>query len=230
MGTIFFLIIFPLVVAVALLLLKTDAARGAIVKIGAAVIAVASVILAVQYYGVDTEFFALSDSTSSLIGYTMMAVEVILAVVIIVLGIKYKKYLASLLAVVQTPIMIWYELSVGHHIAIQQGNIYIDKLSIIMVLIIFSAISVDTPALRRAIIVFVTIRLSAAAFLPFPIPSLTTITIRPSSSSCHPQQSPLIFPLAAHCDMAIFMSIFSDITDALLIVLLFKCHLRFSII
>ena len=51
------------------------------------------------------------------------------------LGIKYKKYLASVLAAIQTPIMVWFELSIGHGIHVA-NNLYVDRLSIIMVLII----------------------------------------------------------------------------------------------
>ena len=51
MSTIFFLILFPFVVALALLVLKTDAARDIIVKVASIVIAAASVYLTVQYFG-----------------------------------------------------------------------------------------------------------------------------------------------------------------------------------
>ena len=43
MGTIFFLILFPIVVAILLLVLKADAARDIIVKIAALAIAAASI-------------------------------------------------------------------------------------------------------------------------------------------------------------------------------------------
>lgn len=132
MGTIFFLIVFPLVVAVALLVLKTDAIRDMLVRLAAIVIGAASIYLAVQYYGTGGEMF---DFHSETLNYLMMGIEACLAVVIIVLGIKYKKYLASVLAAIQTPIMIWFELTTGHHVHVV-NNLYIDRLSIIMVLII----------------------------------------------------------------------------------------------
>lgn len=65
----------------------------------------------------------------------MMGIEVVLAVYIIYMGIKHKKYLASLFAVIQTPLLIWFELTEGHHIAVQ-NNMYVDRLSVIMILII----------------------------------------------------------------------------------------------
>ena len=132
MGTIFFLILFPLVVAVALLVLKTDAIRDMLVRLAAIVIGAASIYLAVQYYGTGGEMF---DFHSETLNYLMMVVEALLAVVIIVLGIKYKKYLASVLAAIQTPTLIWFELTTGHRVRVFY-DLYLDRLSIIMVLII----------------------------------------------------------------------------------------------
>lgn len=131
MSTIFFLILFPFVVALALLVLKTDAARDIIVKVASIVIAVASIYLTVQYFGSGGEYFEFESET---VGYLMMGIEVCLAIMIFCLGIKYKKYLASVLAAIQTPIMVWFELSIGHGIHVA-NNLYVDRLSIIMVLI-----------------------------------------------------------------------------------------------
>ena len=132
MSTIFFLILFPLVVALALLVLKTDAARDIIVKVASIVIAAASIYLAVQYFGSGGEYF---DFESETINYLMLGIEVCLAIVLFYLGIKYKKYLASVLVAIQAPIMVWFELSVGHGIHVA-NNLYVDRLSIVMVLII----------------------------------------------------------------------------------------------
>ncbi|MDF3002190.1 MAG: hypothetical protein K0Q48_2309 [Bacillota bacterium] len=132
MSTIFFLILFPLVVALALLVLKTDAARDIIVKVSAIVIAVASIYLAFTYFGSGGKFF---DFENESINYLMMGIEICLAILIFYLGIKHKKYLASVLAAIQAPLMVWFELSIGHGIHVV-NNLYIDRLSIIMVLII----------------------------------------------------------------------------------------------
>ncbi len=132
MSTIFFLILFPFAVALALLVLKTDAARDIIVKAASIVIAAASVYLAVQYFGSGGEYF---EFESEIINYLMLGIEICLAVLIFYLGIKYKKYLASVLAAIQTPIIVWFEQSIGHHIHVS-NNLYVDRLSIVMVLII----------------------------------------------------------------------------------------------
>ncbi len=136
MSTIFFLIIFAFVVALALLVLKTDAVRNILVKISAAVIAAASIWLAVEFFrtGEDAVTFAMEGS-HAIISNVMLAIEVILALVVIFLGIKHKKYLASVLAAIQAPCTVWFELTKGHHIEVVD-NLYIDRLSVIMILIV----------------------------------------------------------------------------------------------
>ncbi|MDR2355368.1 MAG: NADH-quinone oxidoreductase subunit L [Clostridiales Family XIII bacterium] len=135
MGIIFFLILFPFVAAVALLFLKNDGPRGKLVIIASIVIAAASVYLAVVNFASGGEKFAVDERLSEIIGYAMLAIEVVLAIVIFVLGVKYKKFLASLLAAVQAPVMVWFEFSTGEHIEVANA-LYIDRLSIIMALII----------------------------------------------------------------------------------------------
>ena len=132
MGTIIFLILFPLVVAVALLILKTDKPRDIIVIGGAAIIAVASVILVIQNFSSGGQYF---EFHSEMVGYIMMGIEICLAILIFYLGIKYKKYLACVLAAIQTPLLVWFELTKGHEIEVA-SNFYVDRLSLIMVLII----------------------------------------------------------------------------------------------
>ncbi|MDR2089443.1 MAG: NADH-quinone oxidoreductase subunit L [Clostridiales Family XIII bacterium] len=135
MGILFFLILFPFVAALVLLFLKADGPRGIVVIAASIAIAAASVYLAVANFETGGERFPVDESLSEFIGYAMMAIEVILAVVIFALGIKYKKYLASLLAAVQAPVMVWFEFSTGEHIEVANA-LYVDRLSIIMALII----------------------------------------------------------------------------------------------
>ncbi len=118
--------------ALALLVLKTDAARDITVKLASIIIAAASVYLAATYFSSGGKYFEFESET---ISYLMMGIEVCLAILIFCLGIKYKKYLASVLAAIQTPIMVWFEFSIGHEIHVA-NNLYIDRLSIVMVLII----------------------------------------------------------------------------------------------
>ncbi|MGM9568370.1 MAG: NADH-quinone oxidoreductase subunit L [Clostridia bacterium] len=133
LGTLAFLILFPTVIALILLAVKSDAARGAIVKLSAALLAVGSIVLAVLYFvnggGVTLAF------EGEWVSYAMMVIEVFLMLVIIFLGIKYRHYWACVLAVIQTPLVLWFELTSGHGIEIGY-NLYVDGLSVIMALII----------------------------------------------------------------------------------------------
>ena len=65
----------------------------------------------------------------------MMIIECGVAIVITVLAFKYKKYLAAVFALIQTPLMVWFELTAGHGIEVEH-NAYVDELSLIMILII----------------------------------------------------------------------------------------------
>ena len=132
MGTITFLIIFPMIIAFILLVAKSDKARDMIVYVATAIIAAGSIVAAIQFLRSSGEYFTFNGEA---IGYVMMVIEIGLAVYIIITGISHKKYLASLLAIVQTPLMIWFELKHAHGIEVQY-NMYVDKLSVIMILII----------------------------------------------------------------------------------------------
>ena len=132
MGTILFLIFFPMIIALILLVAKSDAARGARVKIAALLIAACSIVVAVQYFKSGGEYFAVHYEA---INYIMMGIEVLLALYIVIVGIKHKKYLASLFAILQTPLMIVFEFTKGHGVEVEY-NMYVDRLSIIMILII----------------------------------------------------------------------------------------------
>ncbi len=132
MSTVLVLAGFPLLAAVLLLVLKADAARDAVVRVSALVIAALSIYLSIRYFQPATTFFQLDIG---LINTVMLVIEVALALVIIVLSVKFKKYWATLLAAIQTPLLVWFELTRGHNIQVA-NSLYIDKLSIIMVLII----------------------------------------------------------------------------------------------
>ena len=133
MSTIFFLIGFPFVVALILLFLKQDAARSLVIKVAAAVIAAASIFTVVKYFGEGGATFSIPGAET--IGTVMMVIEVCLALVVIVIGFSKKRYLAPLFAIIQTPLMIWFELKEGHHITVNH-EMYIDRLGMVMILII----------------------------------------------------------------------------------------------
>lgn len=132
MGTILFLIFFPILIALILLVTKEDKVRDVLVKVAALAIAAASVVVAVQYFSSGGATFSVHVEA---VNYVMMVIEALLAIYIIVVGIRHRKYLASLFAAIQTPLLIWFELTNGHGIEVGY-HMYIDRLSVIMILII----------------------------------------------------------------------------------------------
>ena len=132
LGTLSALILFPIVVALILLVVKSDAARGGIVKLSALLIALGSVLLAALYFMYGSQTFTFDGE---MISYAMMAVEVFLLCVILAYCIKYKRFWIAVLAIIQTPLILWFELSHGHGIDISY-DLYVDGLSVIMALII----------------------------------------------------------------------------------------------
>ncbi len=133
LGTLAFLILFPTVIALILLAVKSDAARGGIVKLSAALIALGSIVLTVLYFMNGKEILLAFEA--EWISYVMIAIEIFLMVVIVYLGIKYKHYWACVLALIQTPLVSWFEITHSGVIPISY-NLYVDGLSVIMALII----------------------------------------------------------------------------------------------
>jgi len=99
------------------------------------VVAVFAVLLLVQNLNEGTVFYLKSGGESEAAGYAMIAIEAALGLLIFALSIKYRKPLAAVLVIIQCPILIWFELTKGHQIEVE-NNLYVDNFSIIMALII----------------------------------------------------------------------------------------------
>ncbi|HAR63537.1 MAG TPA: NADH-quinone oxidoreductase subunit L [Candidatus Margulisbacteria bacterium] len=132
MNLLLFLIIFPFLTATLLLLVSNDKLRSIIVKVAAAAISAASIYLLYINFAHDAIFFKLE---SHLITNAMLAIEIVLAIYVFYVGIKHKKYLISLLIALQCLIISYFELTTGHLIN-PEHNLFVDKFSIIMALII----------------------------------------------------------------------------------------------
>ena len=132
MTIIAFLIIFPLIVAALLLVVKGDWPRNIIVGISALAIAAGSVVLAVQYLGVPSTKF---DFSSEIVDYIGTAISIAIAAIIIYFGVRYKNKLALVLAVVQVVGSLVFEFAFAHGVHVKSG-LYVDPLSVIMALII----------------------------------------------------------------------------------------------
>lgn len=127
-----FLILFPLVVAGVLLVVRNNRARNVIVGASALVIGLASVWLVVSYLGAPWITY---DFYSPVVDYICMAVSVLIAVAILFFGIKYKNVWACVLAVVQVVGSLVFEFSFAHDILVTEG-LYLDSLSLLMAFII----------------------------------------------------------------------------------------------
>ena len=90
MYDILFLLLFPLIVAAILLVFRNEKIRSIIVKVSAAIIAIASIYVAIEYIDGGTVLF---DFENEIVDYLMLITEVCLGIVIFYLGIKHKKYL-----------------------------------------------------------------------------------------------------------------------------------------
>jgi ech hydrogenase subunit A len=91
-----------------------------------------SIVVAVQFAAGGGDFFSFNGEVVS---YIMMAVEAGLCIYICITAAMHRKWLAFIFAIIQTPLIMWFEFTRGHGIEVE-SNLYIDRLSIIMILII----------------------------------------------------------------------------------------------
>ncbi|MEI7648245.1 MAG: proton-conducting transporter membrane subunit [Methanomicrobiales archaeon] len=128
-----FLILFPLIAAFFLFLAKKDIERAWIVKLSALAIGIASVYLLISTY--NRGALLMSAIPAEPTGIVMFILEMLIAVFILYLGIVYKKWLVVALILVQSAVMLYFELVYAHAIHVQ-SNLFVDEFSIIMALII----------------------------------------------------------------------------------------------
>ncbi len=126
------LILFPLVAAIIVFLIRNDKIRNIIVRVAAALTAILTVIVVFRYFKNGLSFSYQYEET---IDYIIAAVEVVLSIYIILTGIKNKKIFVSALSLFQTIFMLGFEFVWKSDIEVQTG-IILDKLSAIMLLII----------------------------------------------------------------------------------------------
>ncbi|MDD2420608.1 MAG: proton-conducting transporter membrane subunit [Heliobacteriaceae bacterium] len=128
----FFLVLFPLAAAALLLILPNNAIRSIIVWFSSIVLTAATIYLTFLYFDKGTIYF---NFDMALVNELMLVIEAILAIFIFAVGLKYKKYLASILITLQAPLIIWFELTYGHALR-PEHNLFLDNFSLIMALII----------------------------------------------------------------------------------------------
>lgn len=137
-----FLVGFPFISALFLAIFKNNTARKIITYVSSAAIIFVAVTFAITYFNMgNTQITFLERGKlfgieiTELFHITIPVIETFLVVLVTVLSIKYKKYYAALLSIAQTALVFWYEFG-GHELGQSIKNIYIDQLTVIMVLII----------------------------------------------------------------------------------------------
>jgi len=128
-----FLILFPLIAAFFLFLAKKDIERDWIVKLSALAIGIVSVYLLISTYNKGALLG--SSIPGEPTGILMFILEMLIAAFILYLGIVHKKWLVVALILVQSVVMLYFELVYAHTIHVQ-SNLFIDEFSNILALII----------------------------------------------------------------------------------------------
>ena len=131
-GLIPLLIVVPFVIGLALLVAKPDCIRRPIVVGGVLAVIAGSVLLALPglppsalQFGVEPEH----------VNRAMLALEAAISLYLIWVGIRSRQWLIPVLAVAQAALLLPLELGGGHGVAVAH-NLFCDKFSIIMALII----------------------------------------------------------------------------------------------
>jgi len=127
-----FLIVFPLLVSVPMLFIRGEALRNAVVKTSGILIFAASVFMFSANTRESVTYHYFDGKT---ISELMFYAELALGALIFYIGFRNKKYLVSALIAVQLLLTAYYETASEGHGAV--GNyFYVDKFSIIMVLVV----------------------------------------------------------------------------------------------
>jgi ech hydrogenase subunit A len=127
-----FLILGPLITAFFMLLARKEQERDWIVKLSALGIGAVTVMLLVILGDKGTLYYSFSAES---IGFLMFFIEMVIAVFILYLGLKYKNYLVLSLILIQSALMLYFEVFYAHTIDVKY-SLFIDQFSIIMALII----------------------------------------------------------------------------------------------
>ena len=124
----------PFISALFLSLVKNNTARQIITYISCVgIIGVAVAFAAIYFASGQRQMYFIREA--EIADYAIMAIEAFLMILVTILSFKYKKYYAAALSIAQTALMFWYELS-GARPEIAARKMYIDQLTVIMVLII----------------------------------------------------------------------------------------------
>lgn len=131
MNDILFMMVIPFIAACLMLLIRNDKTRSVVVSMFVALIMIASVVVAVNYLGKPQLF----DLEIEHVGLLIFVVELILGLIIIGLGAKYRKWHVCILGIIQIALSAYFEFCIVEHAHVSH-TMYIDDLSVLMILII----------------------------------------------------------------------------------------------
>jgi ech hydrogenase subunit A len=128
-----FLIVFPLIIAgLALVLPLGNALRKTIGVITAIVLCIVPVSLLIAHLDHGPVYFQVESHAVNLL---MLGIEILIAAFIVYISLRAKRYVPIVLVVIQSALMITFELTIGAHMEIEH-SLFVDKFSIIMALIV----------------------------------------------------------------------------------------------
>ena len=133
MFTVPFLICFPLVMAALMFIIREKKAQAAIGYIGAAVIMAGSIVLSVQWLMSGSSKISLYGS-EGMVDHLILAGEVALMILVTILCFKYHKYWVSILSIVPTLLVAYFELC-GPEMNVM-ARVRIDAFTVLMALIV----------------------------------------------------------------------------------------------
>ena len=128
-----FLIIFPLVIAFLMFVVRADKVRSVIAYVGAVLIMAGVGYLTWMWIAGGSKMMTLYVDTE-IADYAILGAEILLMFVVVFLSFKYRKYWISLLSIIPTAGMVWLEFS-GVKLN-EIAHIRIDHLSVLMCIIV----------------------------------------------------------------------------------------------
>jgi ech hydrogenase subunit A len=126
-------ILIPVFLAFLCFVIRKDVIRNGIMRFGAISVMGLSLTIAFCFFDSKIATDDIKINNIHIIENIMVIVEILIALLIVYLGIKHKKYVAPLFSIVQLLLLIYFEHS---HESEVKNYIVIDQLSVIMVVII----------------------------------------------------------------------------------------------
>ncbi|MDD3141932.1 MAG: proton-conducting transporter membrane subunit [Lachnospiraceae bacterium] len=132
MNLVSILILFPLVAALIVFIVRQEKIRDGLVRVSALITAILTIITVCYYF---KKGVGLSFGNEAVIDSLMAVLELVLAGYLIFTGIKNKKYMVCVFVIIQTPLLLWFEFTQKTGIEVGKAIVF-DKLAAIMLLII----------------------------------------------------------------------------------------------